>query len=307
MIKILTKNLTDNTNIDGARDNNFNAGRRSGIVKGALNEGNITVISQNTIALDTCELRLCGHRVVIDSIQTKTISNIPSSPTNYSLIAQIEVGSNSNVAFDLFIQSATTNLIQDNLDASGSGTYQLKLCTFTHNTDGTITNIIKNAELITGVTLTDVQTLLSNKYQPKLIFDQTPISGSNNPVTSDGIFQDIAKLVMSTEFTKPDEVATYNTTWKIEKPIIYKGERKTLKIIGGATPAGTEGSVTVWFTMANDITTNIFTERVLTFIGIGRNATKSTSNGFNYGTINALNNASLIQPNTGAYWIAIGI
>ena len=33
MTRILTKNGVDNTNIDGARNYNFNAGRRSGIVK----------------------------------------------------------------------------------------------------------------------------------------------------------------------------------------------------------------------------------------------------------------------------------
>lgn len=31
MIRILTKNGVENTNIDGARDCNFNAGNRSGI------------------------------------------------------------------------------------------------------------------------------------------------------------------------------------------------------------------------------------------------------------------------------------
>ena len=42
MIRILTKNLIENKNIDGARANHFNAGQLSGIVAGALNSGAVT-------------------------------------------------------------------------------------------------------------------------------------------------------------------------------------------------------------------------------------------------------------------------
>ena len=99
-IKILTKNSVENTNIDGARDNNFNAGRRSGIVKGALNQGNLFQSSSNTIALDTCELRLCGHRIVLESVEYKTLVNTPSTAIRYSLIAQVIVDDNKDVSFD---------------------------------------------------------------------------------------------------------------------------------------------------------------------------------------------------------------
>ena len=61
--RILTKNGVDNTNIDGARNYNFNAGRRSGIVQGALNQGNFFASSNNTIVLDTCELELVIGRL----------------------------------------------------------------------------------------------------------------------------------------------------------------------------------------------------------------------------------------------------
>lgn len=149
-IRILTKNNVDNTNIDGARDSNFNAGRRSGIVKGALNQGNFFSSSSNTIALDTCELRLCGHRVVIDSIEYKTLVNVPSVPIRYSLVASIVIDVNFNVAFELLLQTSSTSLTQDNLDQTGSGTYQLEIGRFTQQTDGTITDIVRTADLITG-------------------------------------------------------------------------------------------------------------------------------------------------------------
>lgn len=148
--KILTKNGIENTNIDGARDCNFNAGRRSGIVKGALNQGNFFSSSSNTIALDTCELRLCGHRIVLDAIEYKTLLNIPSVPIRYSMIAQVVVDDNNDVSFDLIIQSSSTPLVQENLDTTGKGKFQLEIGKFTQQTDGTITDIVRTADLITG-------------------------------------------------------------------------------------------------------------------------------------------------------------
>lgn len=150
MIRILTKNSVENTNIDGARDCNFNSGRRSGIVKGALNEGKFFAMSSNVIALDTCELRLCGHRVVVGELEYKTLSNIPSSPVRYSLVAQVFVDDNKNVEFSLFVQSASTPLIQNNLDQTGVGTYQLEIGRFTQLTSGQIIDVVRTADLITG-------------------------------------------------------------------------------------------------------------------------------------------------------------
>ena len=137
--KILTKNAVENTNIDGARDCNFNAGRRSGIVKGAFNQGAFFSSSNNTIALDTCELRLCGHRVVIDKVEYRTLINTPSVPTRYSMVAQVVVSDNNDVSFDLFIQSSSTQLVQENLDVTGKGKFELEIGKFTQQTDGTIT------------------------------------------------------------------------------------------------------------------------------------------------------------------------
>lgn len=150
--KILTKNGIDNTNIDGARGEHFNAGMRSGIVKGALNEGNFNTNASNSLFLDSCELRICGHRIVINDAVYKTFSNAPASATRYSYIAQIIVDDNSNVDFSLLVQPSTTKLIQDNLykTTNGAGTYQLEIGRFTLQTDGTITDIVKTADIITG-------------------------------------------------------------------------------------------------------------------------------------------------------------
>lgn len=150
-IKILTQNAIDVTNIDGARENHFSAGMRSGIVKGAFNEGNLFLSASNIIALDTCELRISGHRIIIESPETITFNNSPTNNTSYSLIAQINV-SNSNPVFSLLYQSPDIPLIKNNLfnNSNGDGVYQVELGTFILKTDGTITDLFRTIDIITG-------------------------------------------------------------------------------------------------------------------------------------------------------------
>ena len=150
--KILTKNGIDNTNIDGARDNYFNAGMRDGIVQGALNEGLFTATSSNIISLDTCELRIAGHRIVIDEPVYHTFTNAPSSGTRYAFIAQIVVDDNQNVDFSLFVQTASTPLIQNDLykTITGAGTYQIEIGRFTLLTTLTIEDVVRTIDVITG-------------------------------------------------------------------------------------------------------------------------------------------------------------
>lgn len=150
--KILTKNGVNNSNIDGARDCYFNTGMRDGIVKGAFNEGTFASNSSNSVYLDTCELRISGHRILIDEAIYQTFSNRPSVDKRYSFIAQIVVDDSSNVSFSIIIQDANTNLIKNNLysNENGSGTYQVEIGRFTQLTDGTITDVIRTIDIITG-------------------------------------------------------------------------------------------------------------------------------------------------------------
>ena len=186
LYRILTKNGVDNTNIDGARNYNFNAGRRSGIVKDALNGGNFFASNNNTIALDTCELRLCGHRIVLDAVEYKTLLNIPSVPIRYSMIAQVIVDDNNDVSFDLIIQSSSTPLVQENLDTTGKGKFQLEIGRFTQLTDGTITDVVRTADLITGGAgggdseYIRIGTVTTNKISPELDAD-VDIENTINP------------------------------------------------------------------------------------------------------------------------------
>lgn len=152
--KILTKNGVENTNIDGARDNFFNSGMRDGIVQGILNEGVFASNASNSVYLDTCELRIIGHRVVIDEAVYQTFSSKPSIDKRYSFVAQIKVDDSSNVDFSIIIQDSNTNLIKENLysNQNGVGTYQVEIGRFTQLTDGTITDVIRTIDVITGGT-----------------------------------------------------------------------------------------------------------------------------------------------------------
>ena len=152
--KILTKNGIDNSNIDGARGEYFNSGMRDGIVQGALNEGLFTATASNIISLDTCELRIAGHRIVIDEPVYHTFTNAPSSDTRYAFIAQVVIDDNQNVDFSLFVQTASTPLIQNDLykNITGVGTYQVEIGRFTLLTSLTIEDVVRTIDVITGGT-----------------------------------------------------------------------------------------------------------------------------------------------------------
>lgn len=153
-IKILTKSGEEITAVDDARAYNFDAGNKSGIVKGSLNEGKLFLVSSNVIGLDSCELRISGHRIVIDSAESITMANRPSVATRYSMIAEVVVSDASVPSFRLFIQPAKTELIQQNLYKTliGNGTYQLRIGNFTLGTDGLISDIVRTADVISGAT-----------------------------------------------------------------------------------------------------------------------------------------------------------
>ena len=146
MIKILTQNGIENTNLDGARDGYFNSGGKDGISSGILNNGTLTA-QGNVLTLDTCEMRIKGHRIVIDEPITKTISGFPTVDTNYQFIAKITYNDGS-VTFDTEARP-TTSLIQDDI-LNGNGTYEVVIGEFIHKTDGTIANLVPMMRVIFG-------------------------------------------------------------------------------------------------------------------------------------------------------------
>ena len=161
MSEILTKAGQEVTHIDDARAYNFDAGNRSGIVKGAFNEGRFFA-SSNVIAFDSCELRIAGHRIVNDYTTSFTLANKPTTNERYSMVAELVVDDSSVPRVTFMIQNSSNPLRKDNLykTAKGSGTYQLEIGRFTLTPAGTIIDVVRTVDVITGGgngSLTDIE------------------------------------------------------------------------------------------------------------------------------------------------------
>lgn len=277
-IKILTKNSIDNTNIDGARQNHFSAGMRSGIVKGAFNEGRFFTSASNVIALDTCELRISGHQVIIDSLEAITLSDRPTTPTKYSMIAEIQVSDTSVPSFRLFIQPANVVLRQENLfkTNNGSGIYQLRIGNFTLGTTGLISDVVRTADIITGggeggiadIKFNATATQLSSSSQPEVNADYNEETkkwdlnfgipaGSGTNVTIGGVIQgewsaDFAES--ERQKSETDGAITHN----LDSPVVFaESERqKSKNLVGGTydTRTLTENGITFTVNDDNSIT-----------------------------------------------------
>ncbi len=190
--KILTKNGIDNSNIDGARGEYFNSGMRDGIVQGVLNEGTFITSSNNVISFDTCELRISGHRIVMDSAFTQTFSSAPTTDTNYSLIAQIIVDDNQNVDFSIFVQTSNTALIQNDLykTITGNGTYQVEIGKFTLKTTLNIENLVRTIDVITGSSNNFI-----NSNETNFITDEYNKTVNLLPLRPDGIYNNSGTIM----------------------------------------------------------------------------------------------------------------
>ena len=174
--KILENDGVDITNIDGAVLNNFSAGNRSGLVGGFLNECALSSTG-NSIILSTGCLMLHGVRVKISEVESVVMSSTPSQDTRYQLIAQVIVDTAGKVEFSLFAQ-AVQSLIQNAFLVDGMGTYQLEIGQFTHTTSGTITDIVKTANVIYGASSIDINDIRNTAIQAKAVSTQA-IATSN--------------------------------------------------------------------------------------------------------------------------------
>lgn len=131
MIKILTKNGVENTNIDGARANYISTGRQIGVLKDVLNETNLFTLTDSYIVLNPCELVVLGHRVVITEPEYITTVDNVSSRTPYFLVADLSVTKKS-VDFRLYLQNSTSGIATPRWfrTISGEGECKFILCRF---------------------------------------------------------------------------------------------------------------------------------------------------------------------------------
>ena len=146
--KILEQNGIDNENVDGGAFNNFAAGGRDGIVGGVLSECALAAAG-STVSISPGLIMLHGIRVKVTGIETLSLSSVPIKPTSYQVVAQVTLASNGDVDFSIFIRTPQP-LVQDPLYQNNVGVYQAELASFTHNSDGTISNLTKTLDIIYG-------------------------------------------------------------------------------------------------------------------------------------------------------------
>ena len=145
--KILEQNGVENENIDGGAFNNFAAGGLDGILRGVLSECKL-VAEGNVLNIAPGVLLMHGFRVKIFESESISITSIPVAATRYQIVAQI-VYSESSVAFSMFIQEPI-ELVKQNFFETGNGKYQIEIGRFTHNTDGSIGDLQRTADIISG-------------------------------------------------------------------------------------------------------------------------------------------------------------
>lgn len=328
-IKILTKNSIDNTNIDGARQNHFSAGMRSGIVRGAFNEGRFFATASNIIALDTCELRISGHQVIIDSLEAITLSDRPSTPTKYSMIAEIQVSDMSVPSFRLFIQPASVDLRQENLfkTNNGSGTYQLRIGNFTLGTTGLITDVIRTADIITGggdggladIKFNATATQLSSSSQPEVNADYNEETkewdlnfgipaGSGSRVTIGGVEQP----TWSADFSESERqksknllVYPYANTTKTTNGITFTDNGDGSITINGTNNGS--GNSNFFFTSTTEFKLSAGTYTLGNFVSTNNNVNVVLYDGTLYHQVPSNSSKTLTYNNETTCYIYIGI
>lgn len=241
--RILTQNGIENTNIDGARDYNFNTGRKSGVVKGVLEECALSV-NDKTISVGKGELRLSGHRIVIEEAETFTILTTPSVTTKYSLIAKITVV-DTQPNFDIGVMVYPAQLVQNDLDAdfNGSGIFEIELGTFELDTTGSILNLSKTVLVLDGNNLTEEEKEKLNKIViagngDKFLADDGTYKevGSGSSVTVD------SELSLSSENPVQNKVVTEELEGKMNFPTKPTDIGGTVRVAA----VGTDGKTQNW-------------------------------------------------------------
>ena len=146
--KILEQNGVENEVVDGGALNNFCAGNRDGIIAGVLSECALSAAG-NGVAISPGLLIICGVRIKITAAETLYVSSVPLRATRYQIIAQVTLGADGNTSAEFFLQS-NASLKRDAIYAQGYGTYQAEIGSFTHNPDGSISDMVRTLDVLYG-------------------------------------------------------------------------------------------------------------------------------------------------------------
>lgn len=146
--KILEQNGVENEGSDGGALNNFCTGNRDGIIAGVLSECALAAAG-NGVSISPGLLIICGVRIKITAAETLYVSSVPLRATRYQIIAQVTLGADGNTSAEFFLQS-NASLKRDAIYAQGYGTYQAEIGSFTHNPDGSISDMVRTLDVLYG-------------------------------------------------------------------------------------------------------------------------------------------------------------
>lgn len=151
--KVLEQNGVDNENIDGGAFNHFAAGGRDGIIKGVLSECALTTVG-NGVGIAPGLIVICGIRVKIIETEALFLSGTPMTATRYQIVVQASLQSNRNLSVSFLLRPVSA-LRQDALYAAEQGVYEAEIGRFTHLTSGTIEDMVRTLDIISGGTSVD--------------------------------------------------------------------------------------------------------------------------------------------------------
>lgn len=143
--KILENDGTIITNLDGAAFNFAAMGYQDGIIKNRFNELRL-LADGNSIIIDTGEIIMSGVRVIIDEMETITLSSTPQTNIQEYLIAQISVNEGQVIFY--FYTSQSNEVIKENIFNLAEANYAVKLASFIHTSNNEIIHLKRELDFI---------------------------------------------------------------------------------------------------------------------------------------------------------------
>ena len=149
-MKILEQKGIEITNIDGAVFNNFTSGGKDGILKGVLNECKVYLPASNIVAISTGEMLVQGIRIQLTEEQTFSFSATPSLPIRYQVVVRV-VRQQEDVSVEFQLRPIQA-LEQQNLYKTDSGVYEAEVIRFTQMSSGSLEDVTRTMDIISGGT-----------------------------------------------------------------------------------------------------------------------------------------------------------
>lgn len=149
-MKILEQKGIEITNIDGAVFNNFTSGGKDGILKGVLNECKVYLPASNIVAISTGEMLVQGIRIQLTEEQTFSFSATPSLPIRYQVVVRV-VRQQEDVSVEFQLRPIQA-LEQQNLYKTDSGVYEAEVIRFTQMSSGSLEDVTRTMDIISGST-----------------------------------------------------------------------------------------------------------------------------------------------------------